>query len=536
MNKFFKFKFLLFYLFIYAIVSCHHAIAQSIIRNQSVEITSKDIKFLVYLPKDYYNDDQNFPLLLFLHGLGEKGENIEVVKRHGPPKLIKNREWNSELPFIVISPQLPSKYNNWPKTLINNVLEEVIQRYKVNAKKVYLTGLSLGGIATWDYAVHYPHKLAAIVPVCGKGNPSLACNLGNLPVWAFHGDQDKIVKPEGSIRMINALQNCSDRTRSNTKLTVYPNVGHNSWVKAYDDSSMYAWLLESENEKAKLDSVSMPKTIGSSSVILKELCQLPAALPESSGLQYYSNGLVWAHNDSGHQPVIYQIDTTGKVNQFKRITNAANFDWEDLAKDKEGNLYIGDFGNNKNNRKSFQIYKIGNPENIEEERIAAEVITYTYPDQREFPPSENQLNFDVEAMIAFNDNLYLFTKNRTVPYSGYVKLYKVPTAPGEYTAELMDSLLLDKNHMLVDWVTGADISPDEKKIALLTSNKVWLLHDFKDDEFFKGKTTSIQLPHITQKEGITFINNKEVYICDELFQNFLGGKLYQLDLSPYINP
>ena len=146
----------------------------------------------------------------------------------------------------------------------------------------------------------------------------------------------------------------------------------------------------------------------------------------------------------------------------------------------------------------------------------------------------HQLNFDVEAMIAFKKNLYLFTKNRTVPYSGYVKLYKLPAKPGHYTAELLDSLLLDNSNMLTDWITGADISPDKKRIALLTSNKVWLFQDFEGANFFKGKITPITLSHVSQKEGIVFINNSEVIICDEVFQHFLGGKLYHLDLSMFI--
>lgn len=515
----------------------NNLIAQPKPFTQEIHQTSENLKYLAHFPKDYLkNTNKKYPLLLFLHGKGERGENIEIVKRHGPPKLINEGKWDADLPFIVISPQLSSELYSWPREMINGLLNEVIEKYRVDETRTYLTGLSLGGIAAWEYAVHYPEKIAALIPVCGWGNGALACKLNDMPVWAFHGELDEVVKPKGSINMINAIKRCPNRNATNTKLTLYPNVAHNSWEKAYNDPSIYSWLLRFKKERENITfPTSTPPTEDKNAAVLKELCQLPAALPESSGLQYYDKGLVWAHNDSGHQPVIYQIDTTGKINQFKRITNATNLDWEDLAKDDEGNLYIGDFGNNNNNRKSFQIYKISNPEKIEEERIAAEVITYVYPDQKDSPPSKEYLNFDVEAMLALNDNLYLFTKNRTVPYTGYVKLYKLPNTPGEYTAELMDSLLLDNNNMIIDWITGADISPDKSKIVLLSSHKVWLIQDFEGDDFFKGKISSIQLPHITQKEGITFINNHEVYICDELFQNILGGKLYHLDLSPYID-
>ncbi len=530
------------FLYITLLVVINQAKAQSPAFEQSIETSANQLQFLAYLPPQYTKTvDQSYPLLLFLHGLGERGENIETVKRHGPPSLLKKGEWDPELPFIVISPQLPSKYNSWPVSLIDDFLNEIIQRYRIDTKRIYLTGLSLGGIATWNYAVQYPNKLAAIIPVCGKGSPRLACNLGSLPVWAFHGDRDRTVKPEGSIEMINALLKCPSRTEDQTKMTLYPNVGHNSWTRTYSDFSIYKWLLQFRNDNSPLKASPQQQSEGPILNIgnkdgshLKELFSLPAALRECSGLQYFGNGSVWAHNDSGNLPVIYQLDSAGSIVQIKRITNAANFDWEDFAKDEQGNLYIGDFGNNNNNRRSLQIYKIENPENNDRERIPAEVISFTYSDQKEYPPPNNQLNFDVEAMIAFDSSLFLFTKNRTSPYSGYVKRYKLPTIPGEHTAELIDSLLLDNTHMITGWVTGADISPDKKSVVLLTSTQLWVFQDFEDDDFFNGSITKIPLPHLTQKEGITFVSNTEVYICDELFRN-IGGKLYSLDLAPYIN-
>lgn len=502
--------------------------------------TDERITYLIHFPEAYSsNQSSSFPLLLFLHGLGERGSNIEEVKRYGPPSLIEKGTWESELPFIVISPQLPEKYGYWPDFIITHILDHAAEKYNIDTQRVYLTGLSLGGIGTWNYALHHPQKLAAILPVCGKADPALSCNLGQLPVWAFHGALDKIVDPQGSIRMIEALKKCKNRIDAETRLTLYPNIKHDSWTITYENPLIYKWLLNFKNEKVEPqnkieDFPTTPFTNVKEKGNLREICTLPKALPEASGLAYYEGGTVWSHNDSGDLPFVYQIDTTGRIVQIKKITNAANYDWEDMAQDSEGRLYIGDFGNNKNNRKSLHIYVINNPESIETERIEAKVITFTYPDQDAFPPPMHQLNFDVEAMIAFKKNLYLFTKNRTVPYSGYVKLYKLPTKPGHYTAELLDSLLLDNSNMLTDWITGADISPDKKKIALLTSNKVWLFQDFEGDDFFKGKITPITLYHVSQKEGIVFINNSEVIICDEVFQHFLGGKLYHLDLSMFI--
>lgn len=500
--------------------------------------TNNGIRYLAHFPMGYSDSKESFPLLIFLHGLGEKGNNLEVVNRHGPPQMIKNGTWPKKLPFIVISPQLPMNFGHWPEDIIDDVLQHLLNTYRIDNTRIYLTGISLGGIGTWNYAIHNPEKLTAIIPICGKGEPKLACNLKNLPVWAFHGDQDGIVKPQGSINMIDALNNCYDRKNNITKFTLYPGVKHDSWTRTYKNLDIYQWLLQFSNKtvdiKDSTNKLSENTSSTASSLKLQELFSLPVSINESSGLQSYGTSYIWTHNDGGNQPIIYQIDTTGKINKFITITNATNYDWEDLAKDQDGNLYIGDFGNNQNERKSFQIYKIPNPENLEKGRIKAEVIEYFYPDQNSFPPSPSQRNFDVEAMIVFNQHIYLFSKNNTEPFNGYTKLYKLPATPGKYKAELVDSLLLDTNNMLENVITGADISPDQKQIALLTYNKVILLSDFENDDFFNGDIIEIPLNALSQKEGITFKNNTEVFISDEKFKGLIGGKLFRLNLSEYL--
>lgn len=500
--------------------------------------TSKGLEYLAYFPHTY-KQDNTAPLLLFLHGLGEKGDDIEKVKKYGPPQLINSGEWPKTLPFVVISPQLPTSYNSWPAPMVDELIEEMIKKYHLNNQKIYLTGISLGGMGTWQYALKHSDKLAAIIPISGKSYPYLACSLNNLPVWAFHGEQDEIVKPQGSIKMIEALNKCDNRKINITKFTLYPKVKHDSWTRTYKNLAIYEWLLQFENKNVdfeKTSNVLNPENTTPSKklVHLKELCNLPIALTESSGLQTYNHGIIWTHNDSGNLPVIYKIDTAGKINQFKTITNATNFDWEDLAKDDKGNLYIGDFGNNNNERKSLQIYIVSNPNDVKEDRLKAEVISFTYSDQKAFPPSPSNMNFDVEAMIVFDHNIYLFSKNNTSPYSGYVKLYKLPVTPGKHEAKLIDSLFIDDNSMLENSITAADISPDQKKIVLLTYNNIWLLNNFEGDNFFNGDIVPIQLPTLTQKEGVSFKNNTEIYISDERFKNIIGGKLYVVSLSSYI--
>ncbi len=265
-------------------------------------------------------------------------------------------------------------------------------------------------------------------------------------------------------------------------------------------------------------------------VVLTEVCKLDPILKESSGV-VVAGGKVWTHNDSG-EPLLYGIDKTGKITNPIYIGGIGTKmkDWEDLAKDDAGNVYIGGFGNNGNKRHDLTIYKIPDPATLKEKVVNAETIQFSFPDQKLFPPAENELNFDVEAMIWFNNNLYLFSKNRTVPFTGYSKVYKLPATPGTYVAELIDSVYLGPEPMLVNWVTSADISPDKKKLVLLSHDKLWLFTCFEGDKFFSGKKYTISFGTMSQKEAICFSSNTELYITDEYLYK-IGGKLYSLNLA-----
>jgi len=265
-------------------------------------------------------------------------------------------------------------------------------------------------------------------------------------------------------------------------------------------------------------------------VKLTVLAHLPPVLEESSGLAITENGNIWTLVDS-KLPVIYNINTEGKVLRFLYL-NHKNQDWEDMAKDEDGNFYIGNFGNNANKRQNLRIIKIPPPDSIRNDTIVnGGVIHFSYPDQKTFPPKAGNANFDMEAMICMNNSIYLFSKNRTKPFTGYSKVYKLPNTPGKYVAQLIDSVYLGPGEMLQTWVTSADLSPDKKILALLTHDKVWLFYCFKGDKFFSGKKKTIELLNFSQKEGISFINNKELYITDELTKKILGGNLYHLKLD-----
>jgi len=200
---------------------------------------SVNINYLLYLPKDYELKDK-FPLLLFLHGAGERGNDLQLVKKHGPPKLI---EEGKEFPFIVVSPQCPLN-KRWNTEDLIALLDYLIENYKVDKNKIYVTGLSMGGNGTWRLAAEIPDRLAAIIPICGWGDPFAVCMMGKLPVWAFHGAKDQVVPLSASEELVERLKSCG----GDVKFTVYPEANHDSWTETYNNPEIYEWLLNQSLE------------------------------------------------------------------------------------------------------------------------------------------------------------------------------------------------------------------------------------------------------------------------------------------------
>lgn len=211
---------------------------------QSEEMFQKEVtktvalRYLLALPKGYgENKDQKWPLMLFLHGAGERGNDLNKVKVHGPAKLV---EQGREFPFIVVSPQCPAD-SWWTDQLdaLMALLDEVQSKYAVDPNRVYLTGLSMGGFGSWALGCRYPNRFAAIVPICGGGEWFLAERMKNVPVWAFHGAKDGVVPLRESQEMVDALK----RAGGNVQLTVYPEANHDSWTETYNNPKLYEWLL-----------------------------------------------------------------------------------------------------------------------------------------------------------------------------------------------------------------------------------------------------------------------------------------------------
>lgn len=192
--------------------------------------------YLLYLPKDYNESEKNFPLVLFLHGAGERGTDIEKVKTHGLPKLIHQ---GKDFPFIVVSPQCPDDIF-WNTDILISLLDEVIAKYEVDTSRIYVTGLSMGGHGTWELAIRQPNRFAAIAPVCGWTDTSKACLISNIPAWVFHGAKDNVVPVKAAEDMVDALRKCG----SNVKLTIYPEANHDSWTETYNNDELYKWFLD----------------------------------------------------------------------------------------------------------------------------------------------------------------------------------------------------------------------------------------------------------------------------------------------------
>lgn len=213
--------------------------------------TTVKCPYLLFLPRDYeIKPAQHWPLMLFLHGAGERGTNVWRADLHGPAKYISE---HPEFPFIVLTPLCPSN-EVWSQTVLTALLDEAVKKYRVDPRRVYLTGLSMGGFGTWDFALACPERFAAVVPIAGGGNdlpiilaakgfdtPAMVASLKSLAFWAFHGGKDTIVAPEESERMIQGLKQLGV---AEAKLTIYPDATHNSWDRTYSNPEVYAWLLQ----------------------------------------------------------------------------------------------------------------------------------------------------------------------------------------------------------------------------------------------------------------------------------------------------
>ena len=254
------------------------------------------------------------------------------------------------------------------------------------------------------------------------------------------------------------------------------------------------------------------------------ITKLPKKLDENSGMVVSKDSTIWMINDSGGADKIYQTNFKGKLLKELEVKNAGNKDWEELAMDKDGNIYIGDTGNNYNKRKDLVVYKIPDPNKEKGDKIEAERIDFSFPEQKKYPPKKSKLLYDTEAIFYAKDSLYLITKNRSHPFKGEALIYRIPAKKGKYKASFLGTFI-PCAELSVCKITAADISPDGKTIALLGYGKLWLFTNFELSKFFEGELRTIDLGVSTQLESISFMNNKTLLLSDEQLKH-RGRNLY----------
>lgn len=259
----------------------------------------------------------------------------------------------------------------------------------------------------------------------------------------------------------------------------------------------------------------------------RPVTQIPVAVYECSGIAVMSPNRIWAQNDAGNTNELFCFDTTGNLVRSLLILNATNIDWEDLTRDDEGRIYINDAGNNDNSRTDLKIHRIPDPETIVGSVVEAETVNFIFEDQYQFPPPSTNLNYDIEAIAWKSDSLYLFTKNRSNPQNGMCKMYRLPAAPGTYTAKLMGSIFLGENNDEAR-VTSADINPESGEVILLTMKKIISFTNYPFNNFFDGdKVEYFFSTPMGQIEGVDFVDTCRLFLTEEGSKR-AGGYLYEV--------
>jgi hypothetical protein len=252
-------------------------------------------------------------------------------------------------------------------------------------------------------------------------------------------------------------------------------------------------------------------TYGQEGYFTRQIGQMPSEINESSGLIFNaSDSTLWTQNDGGSASALFRIDKKGRLLNKIDFPGLKNVDWEEITKDSAGNIYIGDFGNNKNLRKNLRIYKF-HPERPD----LIDTIRFRYADQTAFPPPKSQQNFDCEAFFWYKNQLYLFSKNRG---DRIVHYYAIPDKPGSYVVNPSKSGIY-----LHSMVTGAALSPDKKKIVLLAYGRVYFFKITDESNLFASPDICLRMSR-GQGEAIDFISQDELIFSTEM------GKLFKLKL------
>lgn len=263
---------------------------------------------------------------------------------------------------------------------------------------------------------------------------------------------------------------------------------------------------------------------------LYKVAKLPKKLYETSGLVFYDNKYILSVNDSGNKSEIYVLNKKGQFIKTINVVDTKNYDWEDMSQDDNGNIYIGDIGNNLNKREKLKIYIIKKGF-INKNKIEPQKITYWYEDQKDFPPKKKNLNFDSEAFFYKDSSLYILTKCRSKPFTGLSKIYKIPAKKGKHKAKLIGQFYFCSTAWQFCSVTSADYHPKTKTLTVLTYSKLYIITNFKGDKFWDGDIKVYNFPFLKQREAITQIAKNKWILSDEYRKGLGGGNLYYLWLK-----
>ncbi len=257
---------------------------------------------------------------------------------------------------------------------------------------------------------------------------------------------------------------------------------------------------------------------------VKKIGDVPEELKEISGWDFLNDSTIVAHNDSGNEAKLYVLNLDGSIRHKCELKDTKNTDFEDITCDDSGFVYLGDFGNNSNDRKNLVIYKINAKKIADNKDVEPKKIHIAFKEQTAFPPNESDFHYDCEAMAWKNDSLYLFTKCRSVPFDGKCMIYQFPTKPGNYKLKKKHYIVVGKRDMYRDAITAADFH--ENYLYLLTYNRV-IRYTFADNKP-KFKDHQLMLP-ISQKESLCVHKNTSVVFVADEKTKFIGGKIYTVD-------
>lgn len=454
------------------------------------------LRYLIYKPEGY-REGKLYPVVVFLHGSGEIGNDLNRIRARGLPKLIDE---GIDFPFVLVSPQLPISLNKtWTANFTNAFIDHIISNYSVDKNRVCLTGVSIGGTGVWEYACAFPSKISAAIPLSGWGNVQDMCKMITVPTWCFHGSDDQIVSPIGSRSLVTSLRKCG----GNGKLTEFEGGGHDISRETYSYVGLWDWVL---SQKAGTPyKTNLPQKIDATTKAYK----LPKALNDISGIIVDQAGDFFGISGRNAQAVIFNFDTLGTIKRMIKVSNAVNLSWQDITQAENGDLFIGDFGNEKFNRSTFQVYKL-KKEDLVKEKIVASKIEFT----SNFP-----LNF--RAMVHYNGFLYLFGESQLNENF----LVKLDTQRGGSSSEV--KLVGKCSNILMGSITSAYFDYKTSKLWLLDNQSIGISFVLNSVDLLSQANFIYQkLPNSNPKDGLSFTKTGKIVFGGPYFLGNFEGNLY----------